>query len=111
MFQDLFQAMFPDSAIAQDFNKHSAGKLTYMINHGLAKYFKMQTMQELSLKEPRLPLKFTSCFDESFNKISYSKQMGIHIAADVAVRGHALALSVDVNLMNSGLNWLTFKLK
>ena len=76
---DLFRAMFPDSAIAQDFNKLSDTKLNYIINHGLAPYFEMQIMQELAPKGPRLPPKFTSCFDESFNKSSYSKQMDVHI--------------------------------
>ena len=47
--------MFPDSAIAQDFNKLSDTKLNYIINHGLAPYFEMQIMQELAPKGPRLP--------------------------------------------------------
>ena len=63
----LFQAMFPDSSIAMDFSL-SAAKLSYIVNHGLAPYFKNQIMQELVSKGPRLPPKFVFCFDESFNQ-------------------------------------------
>ena len=45
----------------------------------LPPYFKMQIMQELAPKSPRLPPKFTLSFDESFNKVSCSKQMDIHV--------------------------------
>ena len=72
---DLFRAMFPDSVIAKEFNKLSRGKLSYMINHGLAPYFKNQIMLKLSTKAPRLPPKFTSSFDESLNTVSCSKQI------------------------------------
>ena len=34
---------------------------------------------ELVPAGPRLPPKFTSCFDEAFNKVTLSKQMDIHI--------------------------------
>ena len=37
---ELFQAMFPDSEIAQKF-KMSSATLAYVINHGLAPYFKL----------------------------------------------------------------------
>ena len=70
--------MFPDSDIAKNFAL-SAGKLSYIIHHGLAPYFKMRIMKELSPEEPRLPPKFTSCFDESFNKVVSFKQMDIHL--------------------------------
>ena len=75
---ELFQAMFPDSQIAQQFNL-CAAKLSYIINHGLALYFKNNIINELVPKGPRLPPRFTSCFDESFNKVTLSKQMDIHI--------------------------------
>ena len=35
----LFEEMFPDSQVAQEFSV-SLAKLLYMINHGLAPYFK-----------------------------------------------------------------------
>ena len=74
----LFQAMFPDSSIAKDFSL-SAVKLSYIVKHGLDSYFKNQIMRELVSKGPRLPPKFLSCFDESFNQTTLSKQMDIHI--------------------------------
>ena len=37
---DLFRAMFPDSCIAEKFGTLSAAKISYIINHGLAPYFK-----------------------------------------------------------------------
>ena len=77
---DLFRAMFPDSMIAKEFNKLSRGKLSYMINHGLAPYFKNQIMLKLSPKAPRLPPKFMSSFDESLNTVSCSKQMDVHVS-------------------------------
>ena len=74
----LFQAMFPGHPNAENFGKLSRGKLKYIITHGLAVYFKDVIMNELAPKEI-LPPKFTSAFDESFNKVTYSKQMDIHI--------------------------------
>ena len=70
--------MFNNHPIAQSFGLLSAGKLSYFINHGLGEYFKSCIMNELVPKE-RLPPKFSSCFDESFNKVTYSKQMDIHV--------------------------------
>ena len=70
--------MFLDSDIAKNFAL-STGKLSYIIHHGLAPYFKMRIMKELSLEEPRLPPKFTSCFDEYFNKVVSFKQMDVHL--------------------------------
>ena len=77
---DLFWAMLPDSVIAKEFNKLSRGKLSYMIDQGLAPYFKNQIMLKLSPKAPRLPPKFTSSFDESLNTVSCSKQMDVHVS-------------------------------
>ena len=76
--RESFQEMFPDSEIPEKFAL-SAGKLSYIIHHGLPLYFKMRIMEELSPKHPRLPPKFTSCFDESFNKVTCSKQMDVHL--------------------------------
>ena len=75
---ELLQVMFLHSEIAQKF-KMSSANLAYVINHGLAPYFKMRIIQELAPKSPRLLPKLTSSFDESFNKVSCSKQMDIHV--------------------------------
>ena len=75
---ELFRRMFPTDPNACNFGNLSATKLTYIINFGLAVYFKDSIMKELAPKE-RLPPRFVSCFDESFNKVTYSKQMDIHL--------------------------------
>ena len=75
---ELLQEMFPDSEIAKKFAL-SAGKLSYIIHHGLAPYFKMGIMEELSPKHPRVPPKLTSCIDESFTKVTCSKQMDVRL--------------------------------
>ena len=36
-------------------------------------------MNELLPNEPRIPPKFTSCFDELFNQVTFSKQIDIHL--------------------------------
>ena len=65
--------MFPDSVIAKEFNKLSREKLSYMINRGLAPYFKNQIMLKLSPQAPRLPPKFTSShvsyYDEKLKRV------------------------------------------
>ena len=70
----LFQEMFPDSSVAQEFSVSSA-KLSYLINHGLASYFKAEILNELTPKCPRFSVKFVSALDESFNRVSTTKQM------------------------------------
>lgn len=75
---ELFQVMFSDGSIAKDFSVSSA-KLSYIINHGLAPFFKAEIMHELAPKTPRLAPKFVTCFDESFNQVCFSKQMDIHV--------------------------------
>ena len=62
--------LFQDCVIAKDFDKVSIVKLGYMMNHGLAPYFKNQVMLKLSAKAGRLSLKITSSFDESFSTVS-----------------------------------------
>ena len=57
---ELFQEMFPDSEIAKEFAL-SAGKLRYIIHHGLAPYFKMRIMEELS-KASKTPSKIYIMF-------------------------------------------------
>ena len=74
----LFPTMSPDSAIAKEFGM-SHTKLGYLINYGIAPYFHVKLMDELLPKGPRLQPRFSSCFDESLNKVCFSKQMDIHI--------------------------------
>ena len=74
----LFQEMFSDNRVAQKFSV-SLAKLSHMINHGLAPYFKAEFLNKLTPKCPRLPVKFVSAFDESFNRVSTTKQMNVHI--------------------------------
>ena len=50
-----------------------------MINHGLAPYFEAEILNELTLKCPRLPVKFVSALDETFNRVSTTKQMVLPI--------------------------------
>ena len=76
---DLFREMFPESKIAEKFGKLSSTKIGYIIVHGIAPFFRNKIMKELNPPGPRLPLVFTSCFDESHNKVTFSKQMDIHV--------------------------------
>ena len=74
----LFQEMFPDSQVAKEFSVFLA-RLSYMINHALASYFKSESLNELTPICPRLPVKFVSAFVESFNRVSTTNQMDVHI--------------------------------
>ena len=65
--------MFKDSRIAQSFNVGST-KCSYMINFGLAPYFK--SLLEESLKESRY---YVCCFDESHNSSIKKGQMDFHV--------------------------------
>ena len=59
----------------------SPTRLSYAINFGFAPYFKATFMNDLiPLKRSlQLPPKCVSCFDDSLNKVVYSKQMDLHI--------------------------------
>ena len=74
----LFQEMFPDSQVAKKLSVSSA-KVSYMINHGLAPYFKDEILIELTPNCPRLPVKFVLVFGESFNRVSTTKEMDVQI--------------------------------
>ena len=56
---ELFQAMFPDGSIANEVSVYSA-KLSSIINHGLAPFFKAEIMHESVPKSPRLAPKFVT---------------------------------------------------
>jgi hypothetical protein len=75
----LFREMFPDSDIAKNFTDLSSSKMTYMISYGLAPYFRSNIMKELKPPGPRLPPMFTSYFDEAHNKVTYTKQLDVHV--------------------------------
>ena len=74
----LFRSMFENHPCAESFGSFSKGKIRYIINHGLAVYFRNIFMNELRPSD-RLPPRFVSCFDESFNTVTYSKQLDLHL--------------------------------
>ena len=67
----LFQAMFPDSAIAQKFTCGEK-KAAYMCVFGLGDFFRNELRKNITGH-------FVILFDESLNKKSQKKQMDIHI--------------------------------
>jgi len=70
---DIIKSMFPDSNIASGLQLQRT-KLSYVITHGLARYFKQEFEETLSKCEF-----YTVAFDESLNKVSQKKQMDIHV--------------------------------
>ena len=76
---ELFRKMFPDSRVAQEYGSLSRNKIAYIISHGLAPYYMKCIMSELKPQGPRMAPLFVSCFDESFNSVTCSKQMDIHV--------------------------------
>lgn len=68
---DLFQAMFPDSEIAMTF-VHGRDKTGYIVQFGLAQYFKEQMVN--SIKKAGL---FILLFDESLNQATKKKPDGL----------------------------------
>ena len=72
-FPALMRLMFPDSTIAKQVQLHLT-KVSYVVNHGLAPYYKRKLTN--SLKDVK---QFVSCSDESFNRISNRKQLHLHI--------------------------------
>ena len=69
----LLQLMFPDSSIAKSFHCGEK-KCAYVVCHGLAPYFSQQLKDQLRLLDS-----FVILFDESFNPVTQSKQMDIHV--------------------------------
>lgn len=70
---DIMKIMFPDSNIATSL-KLQRTKLSYIITHGLARYFKNEFEDELSKCNY-----YTIAFDESLNKVSQKEQMDVYI--------------------------------
>ena len=69
----IFLKMFPDSYIARAFSC-GASKCAYIVNHGLAPYFRSQLLQQIRGLDS-----FVLLFDESLNKYTQNKQMDLHI--------------------------------
>ena len=75
-FAEMLQVYCPDS----DVPKHiqlGRTKIGYLIQFGLAPYYRAQIFSSLLPKVGTAP-RFTSCFDEAFNRISKRKQMDVH---------------------------------
>ena len=70
--RDLFQAMFPDSRIAENFTL-SCTSASYIIGQGLAPYFTQVIIDDLL--ESKLP--FSVHFDETTIKIKQRKQIDL----------------------------------
>ena len=70
---DLFCAMFPDSKIAQQFTCGKT-KCSYLLCHGISPY-----VREVLLGELKEVPYYTTLFDESYNKISKTGQMDLHV--------------------------------
>ena len=70
---ETFRAMFPDSEIVKNY-KMSASKLQYMVNWGLAPYFRELLIEDVDKS------KYVSVgFDESLNEITQSCQMDLTV--------------------------------
>ena len=67
------KAIYPDSQIAEDF-KLGHLKLMYIVNYGIAPYFK----QFLDAKLKKVPL-YTLSFDESLNEITQESEMVVMV--------------------------------
>ena len=68
-FPSLLQYIFPDSQIAKQVQLHRT-KLGYVVNHGLAPYYK-----ETIISAIKDASHFVACFDESFVAVSNRKQL------------------------------------
>ena len=71
--KNLFQLMFPSDAIAKDFTC-GANKMSYLVTHGLAPYFKEQLVKDVK----KLNTGFTIHFDET-TTAQVKKQMDVII--------------------------------
>ena len=70
---EIIQYICPDSQIIKQVHLHRT-KLQYVVNHGLAPYYKENAIS--SVKEAAY---FVSSFDESFNSESNKKQLDAHV--------------------------------
>ena len=70
--QQLFERMFPDSNVAEQFTCGET-KCAYLCNFGIAPHFKQLLKNTVSDQDT-----FVLLFDESLNKKTHNKQMDIH---------------------------------
>ena len=70
---ELFKVMFKDSEIAKGFAL-SRTKCTYLINFGLAPYFRQELLDSIKTSPY-----FVASFDESLNRVLQDEQMDIQI--------------------------------
>ncbi|XP_047140612.1 uncharacterized protein LOC124815840 [Hydra vulgaris] len=70
-FKDTFKKMFPDSKVAEDFTMNTS-KVSYIVNHGLAPYFKTLLKEEITKSDC-----YIVSFDESLNDITQTCQMDL----------------------------------
>ena len=70
---ELFNAMFPDSAIAKGFSCGRT-KCSYLVTYGIASYFVQLLNDQLKELEH-----FVALFDESYNKVVKRSQMDLHV--------------------------------
>ncbi|XP_047130548.1 uncharacterized protein LOC124810196 [Hydra vulgaris] len=68
---DTFKKMFPDSKIAEDFTMNTS-KVSYIVNHGLAPYFKTLLKEEITKSDCYIVF-----FYESLNDITQTCQMDL----------------------------------
>ena len=76
-FAEMLEIYCPDSTVPKDM-KLGRTKIGYLIQFGLAPYYTALIFSSLLPKVGTAP-RFTSCFDEAFNRISKRKQMDVHI--------------------------------
>ena len=72
-FPSLLQYIFPNSQRAKQVQFHRT-KLGYVVNHGLAPYYKEKIIS--AIKDTS---HFVACFDQSFSAVSNRKQLDVHI--------------------------------
>ena len=70
---DVFAAMFPDSAIALQFQM-ACSKSMYKLNHGLAPHFKSLLLETLQMSEIHV-----YSIDESLNEVTQTSEMDLYI--------------------------------
>ena len=73
----LTKVLFPDSKIPEQL-KLGRTKLGYLLQFGLAPYYKEQVFS-LLLPVTGFAPKFVYCFDQAFNHISKRKEMDVHV--------------------------------
>ena len=89
------KAMFPDSRIAEAFSMGRT-KLMYMINHGLATFFKALLLSELNKSDI-----FVFSFDESLNHVTQTCEMDVYVQFRNVTK-----LKVNVQFIGSTFFWL-----